>query len=177
MNKGPIITIIIVVLVVVGGYFLLMNGGGTSDDGQSPTTTEQDIAVEEEGVKRTVRDQESQTQDIAVEEEGVEQTTRDEASGTEDAADDTSDVTTVRYTDEGFAPESVTVSAGQTVRFVNESSGGMWVASNDHPTHEELEGFDQLSTGDSYEFTFTQTGEWDYHNHVNSGDEGTVVVE
>ncbi|MFB6076721.1 MAG: hypothetical protein ABEK12_01155 [Candidatus Nanohaloarchaea archaeon] len=37
--------------------------------------------------------------------------------------------------------------------------------------------FDQCSTGTTYTFTFGKTGEWAYHNHVRSGDTGTVVVQ
>lgn len=85
----------------------------------------------------------------------------------------------VTYTDSGFSPATVTIKVGTTVAFMNESSGGMWVASAQHPTHQELPGFDQLrsvSKGGSYEYTFTKTGTWKYHNHVKAGDTAQVVV-
>jgi plastocyanin len=69
----------------------------------------------------------------------------------------------------------------------------MWVASDQHPTHTEYSGtsrtehcqngdqtssaFDQCSAGDNFSFTFEQEGEWSYHNHENSFQGGTVVVE
>ena len=48
--------------------------------------------------------------------------------------------TLVSYTDAGFSPKDVTVSVGETVRFVNTSSNRMWVASDEHPTHTDYDG-------------------------------------
>src|SRR3989344_5306189 len=42
---------------------------------------------------------------------------------------------TLTYTDTGFSPASVTVTEGQTVTWVNQSSKQMWVASARHPDH------------------------------------------
>lgn len=86
---------------------------------------------------------------------------------------------TVTYTDSGFVPNSVTVKKGTTVKFINESSGEMWVASALHPTHQLLPGFDQLksvSKGGTYGYVFEKVGTWKYHNHVAAADTGVVVV-
>ncbi len=85
--------------------------------------------------------------------------------------------TFVTYTDRGFSPESVTVKVGAKVKFVNQSSEGMWVASAIHPTHQTYPEFDQLSTRSEYTFEFTKVGSWKYHNHVNPSKFGTVIVE
>ncbi len=99
--------------------------------------------------------------------------------------------TTVTYTDQGFRPSQATINEGETVRWVDEASGGMWVASDEHPTHTNYAGtslrehcngggnnaFDQCGRGNTYTFTFNQVGTWSYHNHVAPGDGGTVVVE
>lgn len=101
---------------------------------------------------------------------------------------------TITYTDNGFSPNPLTVSVGDTVKFVNDSSHDMWVASAQHPTHTAYSdttlnehcpdadntAFDQceeLSNGESWEFTFDKEGEWAYHNHMRSSDFGKVVVE
>lgn len=87
--------------------------------------------------------------------------------------------TVVTLSDKGFAPNSVTVKAGTTVTFVNESTGAMWVASDPHPTHTLLPGFDELASaekGGTYEYTFTKVGTWTYHNHRMPSEKGTVVV-
>jgi len=87
---------------------------------------------------------------------------------------------TVAYNDQGFTPAVLTVKAGTAVTFVNQSSGTMWVASNPHPTHTDLPGFDEhtaVPNGGTYTYTFVKAGTWGYHNHVNPSDGGTVVVQ
>lgn len=105
-----------------------------------------------------------------------------------------STTTIVTYTNSGFSPSSVTINAGEVVMFVNEGSNLMWPASAIHPTHtvypgssiqkcgtaEEDSIFDacsRVTSGNSWSFTFTETGTWKYHNHLNIGKTGTIVVE
>lgn len=83
----------------------------------------------------------------------------------------------VTYSENGFSPASVTVKVGEKVKFVNQGSGGMWVASAMHPTHQLYPEFDQLSTGNEYTFEFKKAGSWNYHNHVNPSHFGKVIVE
>ncbi|MBI3577003.1 cupredoxin domain-containing protein [Candidatus Gottesmanbacteria bacterium] len=86
---------------------------------------------------------------------------------------------TVTLTDSGFSPKIITVKKGTTVTFVNGSSASMWVASDVHPTHQLLPGFDELTSvakGGSYDYTFVKVGTWTYHNHLSPSDKGTVVV-
>lgn len=86
---------------------------------------------------------------------------------------------TVSYDAQGFTPKSVTVRVGSIVSWVNKGTGGMWVASALHPTHQLLPGFDQLKSvtnGGTYEYAFVKVGTWKYHNHVAASDFGTVVV-
>ena len=102
---------------------------------------------------------------------------------------------TVMYTETGFSPASVSIVEGQTVKWINQSSGEMWVASAVHPTHAVYDGttknahcvagytgplpFDACESagpGESYSFTFTKAGTWKYHGHVNAAMVGTVVV-
>jgi len=86
---------------------------------------------------------------------------------------------TISYTDKGFAPKSVEINQGDTVEFVNQSRRLMWVASNNHPAHDILSTFDQFYTagsGESWQYTFDQKGEWKYHDHVNASRKGTIIV-
>lgn len=104
--------------------------------------------------------------------------------------------TVVTLTDAGFSPTTVTVAVGETVRFVNESSRGMWIGSNDHPTHTQYDGtstrehcadgtstngtFDQCASankGDYWDFTFEKAGTFGFHNHVGASNTGTVIVK
>jgi plastocyanin len=85
----------------------------------------------------------------------------------------------VQYTANGFTPATLTVRKGTTVVFTNSSTAGMWVASDVHPTHQLLSGFDQresVGAGGTYRYTFAVVGTWRYHDHVNPQRTGTVVV-
>jgi len=96
----------------------------------------------------------------------------------------------ITLTDAGFSPSKVVVKAGQSVTFVNQSKNGMWIGSDEHPTHTDYSGtsrsahcpdtdgtaFDQCTVGDSYTFTFTKAGTWGFHDHVAPNFTGTVVV-
>jgi plastocyanin len=87
--------------------------------------------------------------------------------------------TVITFTDKGFSPSPATVKVNTTVTFVNESTSPMWVASDPHPTHTLLPGFDELKSvekGGTYEYTFVKVGTWTYHNHMNPSTKGTVVV-
>jgi plastocyanin len=99
---------------------------------------------------------------------------------------------TVAYNGSSFSPSSVTIAQGGSVTFTS-TGGGMWVASNPHPVHTGYDGtsmqqhcaagytgaapFDQCSGGTSFTFTFTKTGSWGYHNHLDHSAGGTVVVQ
>lgn len=99
----------------------------------------------------------------------------------------------VHYTTAGFTPKSVTIKAGEKVTFVNDTSGPMWVAADEHPTHTEYDGsdrathcsgtysgatpFDQCQPGSSYSFVFTKAGSFEYHNHSAAQFSGMVVVQ
>ena len=86
----------------------------------------------------------------------------------------------VTYTDSGFSPSTLTIKKGGTVTFKNTASDDMWIASNPHPAHTNYPGFDakrKIAPGETYQFTFTKTGSWGYHNHLNPSEGGTVIVQ
>lgn len=93
----------------------------------------------------------------------------------------------VSYTKTGFVPKTISVSKGETVMFVDEGGGRMWVSSDNHPAHTNYPGnaeagcsgagFDQCEIGESYSFTFNEAGTHKYHNHIRSADGGTIIVE
>ena len=101
---------------------------------------------------------------------------------------------TVRITSGGFEPATMTAEHGDTVIFRNDASSAAWPASFVHPTHTVYPGsgiekcgtsaqgsiFDAcrgLATGESFSFQFNEHGTWRYHNHLNPGMTGTIVVE
>ena len=86
---------------------------------------------------------------------------------------------TISMTSSGFSPANVTVKAGTKVVFVNNDTQPHWPASNPHPTHTDLPGFDALKNinpGQSYTFTFSKVGTWGFHDHLNPPRGGSVTV-
>ncbi len=103
---------------------------------------------------------------------------------TTDTTTDTDQVTnstsvTITYTDDGFEPDSYTVSAGNTVTVQNNSSSVLDFASGDHPTHLENPELNagEIAAGSSKTFTLSEKGTWSIHNHENDAHEATIVVE
>lgn len=97
----------------------------------------------------------------------------------------------IEMTKNGFSPDPVTIKVGGTVTFKSTDGSPMWVASNAHPSHAQYDGttraehcanptgaaFDQCVKGGTYSFKFMKAGQWNYHNHVNADDGGTIIVE
>ena len=98
---------------------------------------------------------------------------------------------TVIYDGGRFIPSEITVIQGGTVRFVNVSEEDMWVASDNHPTHDRYpikdedddclgSSFDQCESvekGGSWSFVFERAGKFGYHNHERAKDTGSVLVQ
>jgi plastocyanin len=86
---------------------------------------------------------------------------------------------TVKLTADGYMPSLVTIRAGQNVEWTDTLDSLMWVASDPHPAHNGLPGFDQakvLHKGDSWSFTFNSPGRFSYHDHLYPARRGVVVV-
>lgn len=100
----------------------------------------------------------------------------------------------VTYTDGGYSPIALKIKEGETVIFENRSSRSMWPASAFHPTHRVYSGtainehcpdisgaaFDACKgflPGESWSFRFNKAGTWEYHDHLNPGAVGTIVVK
>lgn len=89
------------------------------------------------------------------------------------------EVVTVTITGDGFSPASVTIKKGTTVKFVNKGSKAHWPASDPHPSHTAYPEFDakqEIKSGASWTFTFDKVGSWRYHDNLNSGEQGVIIV-
>jgi len=77
-----------------------------------------------------------------------------------------------------FEPNNLVIKLGDTVTWTNQDSLNHIVASNPHPVHTDLPGFESgtLRPGDSYTYTFNKEGAWSYHCHLHSTMTGTVTV-
>ena len=149
------------------------------------------------GVSLMGRDKKlSDTRKSTTNKEAADQTgfmpTTDSPKVTETVVTPAKNVTEVVYTDaNGFTPDNLAVKIGDTLKFINKSSGKMWVGSDIHPTHMDYDGtslkqhcgttpspsFDQCASGSEYSFTFTKAGTWHYHNHSRATMKGIVVVK
>lgn len=92
----------------------------------------------------------------------------------------------VRYNGTSFQPQEITVRKGTKVLFLNESSQQrpMYVASDDHPTHERYPGFDTAAVNqkfpalsESFSYVFDRVGTWGYHDHNSPSARGIIIVE
>lgn len=87
---------------------------------------------------------------------------------------------TVSMTDTGISPAQITVKSGTTITFVNNGTQPHWPASDPHPIHTDLPGFDAkrgLATGDLYRFTFTKVGTFGMHDHLHPAFHATITVQ
>ena len=101
----------------------------------------------------------------------------DKSTTSKDAALDS--VATITYTDNGWNPETITISAGETVTVQNDSSSSVQFSSNDHPTHTKNSELNlpTLSAGESQTFTPETTGTFGIHDHLNPSKTATVIVQ
>lgn len=94
----------------------------------------------------------------------------------------------ISYTDNGYAPSTITIKAGESVTFKNDSSKAMWPASAMHPTHTAYPAtggcigstFDacaSIQSGKTWSFTFDIPGMWKYHDHLTPTFFGAITVE
>lgn len=86
---------------------------------------------------------------------------------------------TVVFQNGQFTPKTITIKVGQSVSFLNMSNSQIQVASDPHPTHTNLKGFqsNNLDKDDAYLFIFLKAGTWGYHDHLNPSNTGTVIVQ
>lgn len=100
---------------------------------------------------------------------------------------------TIEITGTGFNPKTIEINKGDKVNFVNVGTSNVWPATTVHPSHKAYPGsninkcntdeenliFDAckiISAGESYNFTFNEIGTWRYHNHLDTGKTGTIIV-
>lgn len=86
---------------------------------------------------------------------------------------------TVSYAGGAFTPTTLNIKAGESVKFVNNSTLSMWVMSGPDAYHSEYPTFNQERTvgkGGVYNFTFVTPGTYQYFNKNNPSAKGLIVV-
>ncbi|MDO8529811.1 MAG: hypothetical protein Q7S10_00145 [bacterium] len=171
MNKNLIIGIVAIIVLLVAGYFIL------AMPSQVPVTEntneEANQQLNENGVAGNEEPDNEVGLDVNVQVPKTHQ---------------------IIYASSGYSPSTLTIKAGDIVRFMNNSSAGMWPASAMHPTHSvyggatlqshcpdaENDDFDackSIAAGQSWSFTFKKTGAWGFHDHLSTGNFGKITVE
>jgi len=86
---------------------------------------------------------------------------------------------TVTYGPNGFEPQNLTIKAGGTVLWTNQSEAKMDVASSPHPAHTDYPALNLgiAKTNESKSLSFPAPGTYQYHNHLNASHYGRVTVE
>lgn len=168
--------LIITIVVLGGGYWWYTSSDSMMNS--TPTSVEEGASSDAPGAAGTVLEGSGATTDTGV--------------GGDTAAPMAVEVS---YDGSKFTPQDVTIKKGGTVTWKNTSSGKMWVASAQHPTHTVYSGtsrsehcaasytgaksFDECKgddAGASYTFTFNKVGKNGYHDHINASAFGSVTV-
>lgn len=86
---------------------------------------------------------------------------------------------TVNLTSTGFSPTNLTIKSGQTVTWVNKSGQTATVNSAPHPAHTAYPPLNlgSFNDGGTLSLTFDKPGTYNYHNHLNSSQKGTITVQ
>ena len=87
----------------------------------------------------------------------------------------------ITITKKGFMPATISVKKGTIVTFTNNDSEPHRVATDPHPSHSSVPGFDSQTTivkGQSYSFYFDKKGSFTYHDETSPIKiKGTIIVE
>jgi len=95
------------------------------------------------------------------------------------ASDTQSVAATIVFSDSGFSPSKTTVKSGDKVAIKNDSSTDVQFDSDPHPIHTDDEDLNvnEIAPGEVKTFTVSKKGTFGFHNHLNPGQKGTIVVE
>ena len=80
----------------------------------------------------------------------------------------------VSYTSRGFSPATLTIKAGKSVHFVNNSNKAMSLTTTsvDNQIQSEFNQSKTVGQGGTFDFTFMSAGTWGYMNRNNPSDQG-----
>lgn len=157
MNNKVILWALVVLVVILGGYFLFSDNtddAGTETPAPSPAQAPAPSPAPSETPSPTPAPAPTPT------------STQPQ-------------IHEISMTDTGYSPSTLTIKNGDTVKFTNNGTKANWPASAPHPTHTDYPEFDpkqEIAVGQSWSFTFTKTGTWRFHDHLNATRFGSITV-
>ena len=151
MNSKWIVISAILILILAGGAFFLLSTNKSSN----PTLTTQTV-----------------TQAPAQRSENVSPTSAPPTETTINEAQ-------ITLTAQGFTPQTITIKKGAKVVWTNKSGVNATVDSAPHPFHTSYSPLNlgNFGDGEKLELVFNEAGTYKYHNHLNSSNQGTIIVE
>lgn len=163
----------LVILLVLCSIFLAIGCADTTDEGGA----DEDVTPAEEGGEEAPEAGESGASEerVTPAEEPVVTVEEPVAPNPEETPEiPVGDGENVEVTieDNAFNPATVTISAGDTVRWTNLDSTTHTVTGTGTNF-----GSENLNQGDSYEFLFTDPGTYEYYCEIHPSMTGTVIVE
>ena len=86
---------------------------------------------------------------------------------------------TVILGSDGYLAQTITIKAGSKVTWINKSGADATVSSDQHPTHTIYPPLNlgKFSDGGQLSLVFNTPGTYKYHNHLNSSQTGTIIVQ
>ena len=86
---------------------------------------------------------------------------------------------TIWIVDGNFTPSVLKIGVGDKVTWVNKDDAKRRVASDPHPISTQLPELvsSDLVQNDSFSFSFTNSGEWGYHDYLNPIKKGKIIVQ
>ena len=84
----------------------------------------------------------------------------------------------IKYTSTGFAPASLSITTGSSVRFTNNAAAAMRISPADktNPLYSSLSQSKSVGTGGTFDYTFVSPGVYGYYNDNNLKHTGIIVV-
>lgn len=86
---------------------------------------------------------------------------------------------TINYDGSKFSPSTTTIKAGDTLEITNSSSSAVQFDSDPHPVHTDNQELNvgEIEPGKSVKIIVNNKGTWGFHNHLDSSQTGTIIIE
>lgn len=176
MNNRNIFTAVAALIVLAIGIFIYSQGQNESEVADQTNNSNTEAVIENVEMNNDEMPQNTNTDAMTPPTEAANPSTG------EPTAPQNVDVAVfeVVYNGTNYSPAQLTIKNGDVVIFKNESDKSFWPASAPHPQHTDYPEFDPkkaLGAGQEWQFKFTKTGAWGFHDHINPSAFGRITVQ